>query len=311
LWNCLDLLLVIAAGLAQLWLVLAGEVGPVRSALGLLFVTFLPGYSLLSALYRPFDEYGAVERVGIAVGASLALSALSGLALDRLALSVRPELYAMWMSAAIALLALGGIVRRYLQALQARAITGGVEHTGAGDADGAGSAGRGGDTTRKDSAPRHGWSGWRQAAMLAVLGVLVAAALGLGLVAHSISSAPAAESVSLYLLDPAGAARDYPHVTAGGTITVNLGISYQGQSPARFELQGPDGRRIPVSVNPGQNWTRQVRMAVAEAVGNTDGMAGQQHRLLNLRWELYRPGSAEALRTVQLWVRPEEGGAGR
>ncbi len=309
LWDCLDLLLVIAAGLAQLWLVLAGEGGPVRSALGFLFVTFLPGYSLLSAVYRPFGEYSAVERAGMAVGASLALSTLSGLALDRLALSVRPELYAMWMSAAIALLALGGIVRRHLQA---RSTTGGLEHADAGRAGDAGSAGPGGGTTAVGSAPQHGWAGWRQAAVLAVLGVLVAAAMGLGLVAHSIAPAPAAESVSLYLLDPAGAARDYPHVAVGGTITVSLGISYQGQGPARFELQGPDGRRMPVSLNPGQNWTRQVRMTVAEAeaAGNTDGMAGQQHRLLNLRWELYRPGSAEALRTVQLWVRPEEDGAG-
>jgi len=53
-----------------------------RIALGLLFVIFFPGYTLLSALFPKRDSLGGIERLALSFGASIAVVPLIGLILN-------------------------------------------------------------------------------------------------------------------------------------------------------------------------------------------------------------------------------------
>ncbi|NQE51957.1 hypothetical protein C5S29_00090 [ANME-1 cluster archaeon GoMg3.2] len=55
---------------------------PVRSILGLPLVLFLPGYTLIAALFIRKDDLGGIERMALSVGLSIAISPLLGLALN-------------------------------------------------------------------------------------------------------------------------------------------------------------------------------------------------------------------------------------
>ncbi len=55
---------------------------PVREILGLLFVLFIPGYVLISALFPKKHDLNIIERLALSIGLSLAISPLIGLALN-------------------------------------------------------------------------------------------------------------------------------------------------------------------------------------------------------------------------------------
>src|SRR5665648_1005599 len=56
--------------------------GPVRVVLGLFMVLFLPGYSLIAALFPAKDDLDGIERFALSVGLSIAVVPLMGLALN-------------------------------------------------------------------------------------------------------------------------------------------------------------------------------------------------------------------------------------
>ena len=56
--------------------------GPLRIALGLLFVLFFPGYTLLSALFPRRSSLGGIERIALSLGLSIAVVPLVGLVLN-------------------------------------------------------------------------------------------------------------------------------------------------------------------------------------------------------------------------------------
>jgi uncharacterized membrane protein len=85
--------------LLQLGFVLFGTTGLVRTTLGLLLVAFLPGYTLLAALYKPTAfRFGALEHVVLALPISLALSALLGLVLHSVGLGVSASIQVITLS---------------------------------------------------------------------------------------------------------------------------------------------------------------------------------------------------------------------
>ena len=62
--------------------IVALTTGPLRIALGLIFVIFFPGYTLLSALFPRQDDLGGVERLALSFGISMAVVPLIGLILN-------------------------------------------------------------------------------------------------------------------------------------------------------------------------------------------------------------------------------------
>ncbi|GGP19017.1 hypothetical protein GCM10007981_01000 [Thermocladium modestius] len=71
-----------AASLASILLVRGTPLIYLRYALGALLVLFLPGYSLVEALYPRGDELSPLERLALSIGLSLAVEPLLGLILN-------------------------------------------------------------------------------------------------------------------------------------------------------------------------------------------------------------------------------------
>ena len=55
---------------------------PIRTVLGILLVLFLPGYSLIAALFPRKGDLDSIERVALSFGLSIAVTPLIGLALN-------------------------------------------------------------------------------------------------------------------------------------------------------------------------------------------------------------------------------------
>jgi uncharacterized membrane protein len=55
---------------------------PIRAAVGFPLVLFLPGYSLVSALFPRNDELDIIERIALSIGLSICVVVFIGLALN-------------------------------------------------------------------------------------------------------------------------------------------------------------------------------------------------------------------------------------
>ena len=86
-----DLALVIALTLACILFVMVPPLNetPVRVLLGLLLVLFLPGYSLIAALFPKRDDLDGIERIALSFGLSIAVVPLLGLALNYTPFGIR------------------------------------------------------------------------------------------------------------------------------------------------------------------------------------------------------------------------------
>lgn len=81
--------------------------GGLRIALGLLFVLFFPGYTLLSALFPKQDDLDGIARVALSFGLSIAVVPLIGLVLNFTPWGIR--LYPILISVTLFILAASGV----------------------------------------------------------------------------------------------------------------------------------------------------------------------------------------------------------
>ena len=79
-----DLLAAILLALATLFFTLTplGGISVVRIPLGLLMVLFVPGYTLIAALFPKMKDLDGIERVALSFGLSIAVVPLIGLGLN-------------------------------------------------------------------------------------------------------------------------------------------------------------------------------------------------------------------------------------
>jgi len=79
-----DLLAAILLALATLFftLISMGDISVVRIPLGLLMVLFVPGYSLIAALFPQKKDLDGIERLALSFGLSIAVVPLIGLGLN-------------------------------------------------------------------------------------------------------------------------------------------------------------------------------------------------------------------------------------
>ena len=89
--SSIDLQLVIAFVLLTLPFVLLPPLNetPIRILLGLPIILFLPGYSLISALFPKKDDLDPIERIALSFGLSIAIVPLIGLILNYTPLGIR------------------------------------------------------------------------------------------------------------------------------------------------------------------------------------------------------------------------------
>jgi len=107
---------VITLTLACILFVLAPRLNetPVRVLLGLLLVLFLPGYSLVAALFPRRDDLDGIERIALSFGLSIAVVPLLGLGLNYTQYGIRLVPVLLGLSLFTVLLAVVAGVRRGL-----------------------------------------------------------------------------------------------------------------------------------------------------------------------------------------------------
>ena len=111
----LDLALVILFTLLCIPFVLIpplNEISPIRIILGLPLVLFLPGYSLIAALFPRKDDLDGIERIALSFGLSIAITPLLGLALNYTPFGIRLSPVLIVLSIFTISLAIGAYVRR-------------------------------------------------------------------------------------------------------------------------------------------------------------------------------------------------------
>ena len=111
----LDLALVILLTLLCIPFVLIpplNEISPIRIVLGLPLVLFLPGYSLIAALFPRKDDLDGIERIALSFGLSIAITPLLGLALNYTPFGIRLLPVLIVLSVFTISLAMGAYARR-------------------------------------------------------------------------------------------------------------------------------------------------------------------------------------------------------
>jgi uncharacterized membrane protein len=88
------------------------EISAIRIILGLPLVLFLPGYSLIAALFPRKDDLDGIERVALSFGLSIAITPLLGLALNYTPFGIRLSPILIVLSVFTISLAMGAYVRR-------------------------------------------------------------------------------------------------------------------------------------------------------------------------------------------------------
>ncbi|MGD0804218.1 MAG: DUF1616 domain-containing protein [Candidatus Bathyarchaeia archaeon] len=84
-----------------------------RIIVAVVFLLYIPGYTLIEALYPKAKELGRLERLGLSVGLSLALVPLVGLMLNYTPWGIRLESSLIGLSLLTAMLGLVAVYRKY------------------------------------------------------------------------------------------------------------------------------------------------------------------------------------------------------
>ena len=185
--------------------------GPLRIGLGLPFVIFFPGYTLLSALFPKRDDLSGIERVALSFGLSIAVVPLIGLILNYTPWGIK--LYPILTSITLFIIvtsAVGWYRQRKLPAADRFSVT------------------------FKASLPNWGGTTKLDRALSISLVVVIVAALGcLGYVIAT--PKPGEKFTEFYILSIEGKAEDYPQqVILGEPVDIVIGVVNREYQPASY-----------------------------------------------------------------------------
>ena len=269
----MDLLIAILISVALVILAIVGE-GPVRIALGLIFVLFIPGYTLAAALFPKRDSLDAVQRVALSFGLSIAVVPLIGLILNYTpwGISVNPILASL-LAFIIVTAGVAWFRRRRLPPEQR-------------------------------FVPRINLSWlrfWRfpnrlDRVLSGVLIVAILAAIGM-LVFVAISPTVEEKFTEFYILDSEGKTENYPDVVISGEeAQVTIGIVNREKEVTDYIIKiYIEGQRVeevgPLTLAHEERWEQLVSFAPIE-VGDDQ----------EVEFMLYKTGEAEACEILHFWI---------
>lgn len=211
-----------------------------RTILGLLFVLFFPGYTLMTALFPRRDALEGTERVAFSLGFSIAMVPLMGLILNITPWGIR--LYPIVFSLSIFIVAMSVVTwyRRYKLPLAERFSI----------------------SLNLNLAP---WMG-QSLAEKVVSGILVLTLLGtIGAASYAIATPKVSKSLTeFYILGAEGKAEEYPkEVVVGEEVGVIVGIANrEGKTLSYYVEVTVDGVKTdeigPIVLGHGESWKEEV-----------------------------------------------------
>ncbi len=276
-----DLLAAILLALATLLFTLTplGSMAVVRIPLGLLMVLFVPGYSLIAALFPKKTDLDGTERLALSFGLSIAVVPLIGLGLNYTPWGIRLTPVVISLAIFTILMALAARLRRQSLPEEERFS---VEFRK--NADSLKREFAAGDNNRLD----------RALSILLVLSILLSIA---ALVYVIVTPKQGEKFTEFYILGPGGRAYDYPtSVLAGNNSTLIVGVVNHEYTLVNYTMQMSLNNSTflnrDLALEHNQTWERPISYAI-----NKTG-DGQK-----LQFLLYRDGNFTApYRDLHLWV---------
>ena len=268
-----DLLIINALSALLIIAVILVPDSPVRTVLGLPFVLFFPGYTLICAFFSSKTDLSGIERLSLSMGLSLAVVPLVGLGLNYSPWGIRLAPIIASLFAFTLLMSLLSFYRRAkLPPEQKFAITMSIK------------------------LPK--WSMTHRSDKLFIVGILIAIVLVGSLTAYLASTPKIGERFTeFYMLGSNGKLADYPtNLTLGENSTVTLGITNHEYQNVTYKIViSLDNSTIQTSNNitlSNENTWEQNYTFTPEKTGDK----------INLEFELYREGLDTPYRTLQLWI---------
>jgi uncharacterized membrane protein len=220
-------------------IVLALPNNPLRIALGLPFVLFFPGYTLIAALYPRHDDLENVERLALSFGLSLAVVPLIGLMLNFLPWGIHLKPILISLAGFIIICSvLAARARRQLSRTECFSI---------------------------EIVPLVTRARRLSLSKIAVATIVIAFIAFVGWRLHAATSHKGETFTEFYILGPSGKAEGYPdRVTAGESAEVVLGIINHESQRATYKVSIQAEDQVlstvgPVALNDGQKWERIMR----------------------------------------------------
>ena len=256
--------------------------GALRIALGLVFVLFSPGYTLIAALFPRKSDLGGIERVALSFGLSIAVVPLIGLALNYTSWGIR--LYPILVSVLVFIVVMAIVAwyrrQRFSPEEQFRLSL----------------------RPRLDSLRRPWASQRRWGKVLSVL--LVLSVLGaIGSLAYVIANPKVGERFTEFsILGPEGRMENYPHeVILGESASVILGIANHEHQPTTYRIEiMVDGQKVgavvPIALGHEEEWEGEVNF--------TPVNVGENQKVEFL---LFKVGEDEPYLSLHLWLDVKKG----
>ncbi len=243
-----------------------------RIILGLPFLLFFPGYTLVAALFTKKEAIGSIERVALSFGMSIAVVPLIGLILNYTAWGIRTEPVVYSVALFIFITSIIAWLRRRRLPASERF---GIEF----------------------QMRLPGWGGGVWDRMLSI--ILTLTILGaLGTLGYAIASPKVGERFTeFYIEGLGGKAADYPEELAVGEEgKVIVGIINREHETITYRVEvvidGVKNSEVgPVALDHDEEWE--------EIVGFTPGKAGDNQKAEFL---LYKQGQNEVYQRLHLWV---------
>ncbi|MDI6724004.1 MAG: DUF1616 domain-containing protein [Methanobacterium sp.] len=250
---------------------------PIRIILGLLFILFLPGYSLIAALFPRKDDLDGIERLALSFGLSIAVTPLIGLLLNYTPFGIRLTPILLSLSIFTVAMITIAFMRRLRIVEEERFSVKFKNHL---------------NRIYKEFNKESGRD--RVLSIILVLSIVLAISMTIYVI---VTPKQGEKFTEFYILGPKGKASDYPtNLTVGQTGTVNIGIVNHEYAKVDYKLvvklnnQTINEKNITLSNN--GKWENQYNFTATRS--------GEKQKLEFLLYKL--PDKEKVYRSLHLWL---------
>ena len=246
----------------------------IRSILGLILILFIPGYSLIAALFPKKMDLDGIERAALSFGLSVAVTPLIGLALNYTPWGIRLTPILMSLSAFTLIMVFIALIRRWRTDEENRF-----------------------SVSFSLKPVREHFRGESRTSKILSIILIISIILAVGTTVYIIVKPHQGEKFTeFYILGENGKASDYPtNMTAGETGNVTIGIVNHEYRTVDYTLVVESNNTTLMQ----QNVTLDSGAKVEIPYNFTVGSAGQKE----IKFLLYKlPDNETSYRDLHLWV---------
>jgi uncharacterized membrane protein len=249
---------------------------PLNSILGLLFILFIPGYTLIAALFPKKYDLDNIERLALSFGLSIAISPLIGLALNYTPFGIKLSPIVISLTIFTLIMVLVSYIRRRRVPQENRF----------------------NPNFDKLSSLKKSFNNESKLDKILSIILIISLVLAIATTAYIIVKPKEGEKFTeFYILGPNGKASDYPtNLTLGQSGQLFVGVVNHEYSTVNYKvvvtLQGKNISTENISLKNNQKWEKLLNF--------TPDTSGPNQKLELLLYKL--PDDKNAYRSLHLWV---------